>query len=124
MITISLFFCREVESLTNLINILKTTEHGGFPVVSSSDKLTGLITRFQLMTLLCKGVIRDALESDQVIDLQVIKKAIIQKTFFSCHWHNLHTYTKSRGNTQKTCPYIRGKVRRFLWLMQDSKTID
>ena len=44
--------------------------------MSSSDKLTGLITRFQLMTLLCKGVIRDALETDQVIDLQVMIKEL------------------------------------------------
>merc|ERR1719427_2091683 len=36
---------REVENLSRIIEVLKTTEHGGFPVVSEDDKFTSIITR-------------------------------------------------------------------------------
>ena len=35
----------EVEDLGKLVNILRDTEHGGFPVVTPDNKFIGLITR-------------------------------------------------------------------------------
>merc|ERR1740128_1343250 len=54
-----------------LVNILRDTEHGGFPVVTPDNKFIGLITRFQLMTLLCKGFTNQALDTADIIDLKI-----------------------------------------------------
>ena len=46
--TVLLFFVfREVEDLSTIVNLLKTTEHGGFPIISDSyNKFQGLVTRW------------------------------------------------------------------------------
>jgi len=61
---------REVENLETIVKVLRETEHGGFPVLSQTGQFIGLITRFQLMTLLCKGFTRNSLDND-IIQLQV-----------------------------------------------------
>ena len=44
----------EVEDLTTVVNLLQDNEHGGFPVISQTGTFEGLITRFELMTIVCK----------------------------------------------------------------------
>jgi chloride channel 7 len=46
----------EVAQLSQLIHVLQSTDHGGFPIVSQDDsaRFQGLITRFELMSLLCR----------------------------------------------------------------------
>jgi CBS domain-containing protein len=46
----------EVE-LERLVQVLQTTDHGGFPIVEEEGgglRFQGLVTRFELMTLLCR----------------------------------------------------------------------
>ena len=62
---------REVEPLTHLVDLLQNTHHGGFPVINDQQSFAGLITRFELMAILCKAFTSKALEKcDDVIDLK------------------------------------------------------
>ena len=64
----------EVERLDTLVKVLRETDHGGFPVTSQPDnggKFVGLITRFELMTLLCKGLTKNLLSSTSTEDIQL-----------------------------------------------------
>jgi len=64
----------EVERLDTLVKVLRETDHGGFPVISQPDnggKFVGLITRFELMTLLCKGLTKNLLSSTSTEDIQL-----------------------------------------------------
>ncbi len=48
----------ETVRLERLVQVLQTTDHGGFPVVDADEdrRFRGLVTRFELMTLLCRVV--------------------------------------------------------------------
>ena len=62
---------REVETLTNLVDVLQNTHHSGFPVLNDQQSFAGMITRFELMALLCKAFTSKAFDAaDDLIDLQ------------------------------------------------------
>lgn len=62
----------EVESLGHVVDLLQNTVHGGFPVVSKEKTFDGLITRFELMTILCKAFTSRAFESGKdIIDMDI-----------------------------------------------------
>ena len=70
---------REVENLGKIVKILRETEHGGFPIVSEQGHFLGLITRFQLMTLLCKGLTREPVLNKDGLDLKVWLSGFVRK---------------------------------------------
>ena len=47
---------RDTEHLATLATLLRTTRHGGFPVTNEAQQFVGLITRLELMVILCKAV--------------------------------------------------------------------
>jgi len=62
----------EVENLEHIVDLLQSTVHGGFPVVSKENTFLGLITRFDLMTILCKAFTSRAFENvTDIIDINV-----------------------------------------------------
>merc|ERR1719373_127507 len=63
---------RELETLTHVVDLLQNTQHGGFPVLNDQDSFAGIITRFELMAVLCKAFTSKAFENcENVIDLDV-----------------------------------------------------
>ena len=63
---------RELETLTHVVDLLQNTQHGGFPVLNDQDSFAGIITRFELMAVLCKAFTSKAFENcEDVIDLDV-----------------------------------------------------
>ena len=63
---------RELETLTHVVDLLQNTQHGGFPVLNDQDTFAGIITRFELMAVLCKAFTSKAFENcEDVIDLDV-----------------------------------------------------
>eukprot|EP00092_Neocalanus_flemingeri_P010722 GFUD01011549.1.p1 GENE.GFUD01011549.1~~GFUD01011549.1.p1 ORF type:complete len:864 (-),score=141.42 GFUD01011549.1:346-2937(-) len=63
---------REVENLGHVVDLLQNTIHGGFPVVSKEKTFDGLITRFELMTILCKAFTSRAFESgSELINIDI-----------------------------------------------------
>jgi len=62
----------EVESLSHVVDLLQSNVHGGFPVVSKEKTFDGLITRFDLMTILCKAFTSRAFENaNDVINMDI-----------------------------------------------------
>jgi len=53
------------------VGLLQDTEHGGFPVTSEAGTFQGLITRFDLMTILCKAFTARELESGKELALSI-----------------------------------------------------
>ena len=63
---------KEVEDLANVVSLLQDTDHGGFPVITSeTNTFAGLITRFELMTILCKAFTARELEAGKDIQLDI-----------------------------------------------------
>ena len=63
---------KEVEDLATVVSLLQDTDHGGFPVISSeANTFAGLITRFELMTILCKAFTARELEAGKDIQLEI-----------------------------------------------------
>jgi len=62
---------KEVEELGRVVGLLQDTEHGGFPVTSEAGTFQGLITRFDLMTILCKAFTARELESGKELALSI-----------------------------------------------------
>ena len=58
----------EVESLTRIVDLLKNSRYGGFPVVNEDDHFVGLITRFELMMILNKATTGRLLSDDNAQD--------------------------------------------------------
>ena len=57
---------QEEERLQVVAAALQDTQHGGFPVVSGAGTFQGLITRFELMTVLCKAFSSGGLQAATV----------------------------------------------------------
>ena len=60
----------EEEKLSSILNLLQNSQHGGFPVINDQNNFVGLITRFELMMIICKGVTSRVLS--EVTDGQLI----------------------------------------------------
>ena len=63
---------KEVEDLSTVVSLLQDTDHGGFPVVTNgAGTFAGLITRFELMTILCKAFTARELDAGKDIQLEI-----------------------------------------------------
>ena len=64
----------ELEPLSRILHLLKNTLYGGFPVVNKENNFIGLITRFDLMMIICKSVtnrVFSEVKDDEVIEPSV-----------------------------------------------------
>eukprot|EP01119_Soliformovum_irregulare_P023076 TRINITY_DN7_c2_g1_i4.p1 TRINITY_DN7_c2_g1~~TRINITY_DN7_c2_g1_i4.p1 ORF type:complete len:286 (-),score=97.61 TRINITY_DN7_c2_g1_i4:73-930(-) len=59
---------QEVERVENIINVLKSTTHNGFPVTKSDGKFMGIILRHQLTILLKKKIFSETQEQSSIDD--------------------------------------------------------
>ena len=66
---------QEVEDLNRIVDLLKNTRHGGFPVTDGKNNFVGLITRFELMVIITKAVtsrvFSDITDTDDIIEPKV-----------------------------------------------------
>ena len=62
---------QEVAELGTVVALLQDTEHGGFPVTNEAGTFEGLVTRFDLMTILCKAFTSRELESGKELRLDI-----------------------------------------------------
>ena len=86
----------EVVQLDQLVHVLQSTDHGGFPIVGGEDaRFQGLVTRFELITLLCR-----AFTSRQLTDgglSTATTPAVSYAEFMSLRGHKLTEPQLTRG---------------------------
>merc|ERR1711962_1365234 len=106
----------EVEDLTTVVNLLQDTEHGGFPVLSQTGTFEGLITRFELLTVLCKAFTSRELESGKDIKLEIAYPAFsaMRGGRLSDNRLSKELLTQARGAANRAEEGIRIDLRNFV----------
>jgi chloride channel 7 len=94
----------ETVRLERLVEVLQTTDHGGFPIVDADEdrRFRGLVTRFELMTLLCRVVTsRQLLPDGDSLGLESATAAdtptVSYEEFMSLRGHKLTEPQLTRG---------------------------
>ena len=89
----------EEEKLSSILDLLQHTQHGGFPVINQHNNFVGLITRFELMMIICKGVTSRLLS--EVTDNQLIDPDVEYSDVNKMRGHYMADPKINQGNNLK-----------------------